>query len=419
MRTFRFRNLKLKLVISISLFFITIFFKFSPNDEQSHFSKQIIKTSFINNDILNNHQKASNEYKTIYQLPRWLKDKNEKYVILEYTNVFFRPKFCGKKREDIFDSNVEKCEYKNCEYTCDKINYLSKADALIFHLRDLEIEFKKNFTNFEIWLNSTNQIPFKTTFDKLKNNHEQIWILWNDEARKIDRRFNWISQLFNWTLTYKTDAEIFEGQNAILWFVSNCKSKLRLKIALELSKFYPVHIYGRCNLSNNLTQEEFEKIYPFIKIFNYEKESVYCGKKSKCEKEKFQTYKYYIAFENNNCSSYISEKLWKSLKEQMIPIVLQPTRQSYENYQIPAKSFIHLEDYAFDVEKLGNHLRQIDNNFDIYYEHLKWTLNYNTYIEAKQAEPHRMCQMCKQLNTYKDRISYNKIVGFFNDNCKT
>ncbi len=39
------------------------------------------------------------------------KGKNSNYIILEYTTVFNRPKFCGKTQDSIFG---KKCPYQNC-----------------------------------------------------------------------------------------------------------------------------------------------------------------------------------------------------------------------------------------------------------------------------------------------------------------
>lgn len=123
------------------------------------------------------------------------------YLILEYTNVFFQPKFCTKSSEAIFNSGLERCPFQNCVYTCEK-SEMNKADALIFHQRDLEAEYELKFNlDFAKWLENTIQLPFKTTEKKLSNNANQIWVLWNDEASHVDEKFNQISQLFNWTLS--------------------------------------------------------------------------------------------------------------------------------------------------------------------------------------------------------------------------
>lgn len=383
-------------------------------------------------------------YKLILPHMRKLKPLSDKYLILEYTNVFFKPKFCNKNSEEIFNSELETCEYSNCEYTCDKTTYLSQADALLFHQRDLEAEFEKSKKKFEDWFNLTSQFPFKTIEQKLKNNPDQIWILWNDEATSIDKNFNKISHFFNWTLSYRTNAEVFEGsygffkenmhlteteilnhnkkivenfkvrKNAILWFVSNCESKSREKIALEISRYYPVHIYGRCDLSDHMNEQDIKIHYPFLKVYGD-----FCERGSQCEEEKFRSYKYYLAFENRNCSDYVTEKVWKALNRIMIPIVFQPSRDSYQRYSIPSKSIIHLEDFSNNAKNLTDNLRKIDSNFDLYTEYIKWTLMYlKTFDEAKYTEPHRMCQLCKQLNIKEERISYQNISDFFNENCK-
>ena len=153
---------------------------------------------------------ANQSYKFVENTaPRAFK---QTYVILEYTKVFFQPKFCAKSREEIFNSRLEDCEYSNCLYTCDKEAHVRTADALIFHQRDLETEYKLKYKgDFQAWLENTQQMPFKSVEAKLANNANQTWILWNDEATHVDPKFDRLSRLFNWTLSYKSDSEIYEG----------------------------------------------------------------------------------------------------------------------------------------------------------------------------------------------------------------
>ena len=101
------------------------------------------------------------------------------YLIIEWTKVFFQPKFCDKTPAEIFNSDLEKCDIANCQYTCDHADdNLKNADALIFHLRDLEAEYQLTYKNdFDEWLKNTKQLPFKNTADKQANNPNQVWIL--------------------------------------------------------------------------------------------------------------------------------------------------------------------------------------------------------------------------------------------------
>lgn len=394
--------------------------------------------------------KFSNQgFKYVQENKRHLTEAKKQYLILEYTKVFYQPKFCSKSNAEIFNSQMEQCEYSNCVYSCNKEDDLKNADALIFHLRDMETELKTN-GNLETWLASTAQIPFKTVEKKLENNPNQVWILWNDEASFINTQLDQISSLFNWTLSYKTDAEIYEGSygffdynnhvsaeslirfkkkifsndfekriNAILWFVSNCNSKSRIQVALDISIYFPLHIYGTCDPLGDMSESERKQKYPHLKVTKFENSKV-CPFSSPCEERKLNSYKYYLAFENTNCSDYVTEKLWRSLKKNLIPIVFQPNDDSFLRYSIPSKSFLHLNTFNNDPVLLSEYLWKMNTNFDLYYEHIKWTYVYmKTIFDAKLTEPHRMCQLCKKLNTFTSRVSYAKIAGFFNDNCKS
>ena len=422
--------------------------KFDASNQNFDFKNQI-EHDLYNLELQKNNlnelkDELGSNYKEVTLNRRALKiGEKTSYLILEYTNVFFMPKFCSKSTKQIFDSEIEKCEFNNCKYTCDKERDLGDADALLFHQRDLESELKFKYQdNFNEWFINTKQLPFKSIDDKIKNNPDQVWILWNDESSFIDTKLNRISKFFNWTLSYKTDAEIFEGsygffqaqsvnsdqfymlkkqiyiehfkrrKNAILWFVSNCKSTMRNQFALEMSKYYPVYVYGKCDFDHDKNQ------YPYLNVFNLNRLNTKCERKSRCEEIKLKSFKYYFAFENRNCSDYITEKVWRSLNNSLIPIVMQPNKESYLRYSIPERSILHLNDFNHDARKLASYLNEMNKNFDLYFDHLKWTFIYmKTIYDDKITEPHRMCQLCKKLNTYTSTVNYKLIADFFNKKC--
>lgn len=203
--------------------------------------------------------------------------------------------------------------------------------------------------------------------------------------------------------------EFLRRKNAIVWFVSNCKAQARLNLALEISKLYPVYIFGRCSQSLG----DSESSYAHLHII---KDS--CASGSECEREQLESFKYYLAFENTNCSDYVTEKVWRSLGKSIIPIVLQPARDSYARYRLPSKSIIHMQDFDNSPKRLVDYLNRIDASFPLYYEHLKWTSVYTkAYFSAQYIEPLRMCQFCRMLNTYEPVVYYNKIASFFNNQC--
>jgi hypothetical protein len=382
----------------------------------------------------------NNDYKILHESPKRALDTDKTHLIVEYTHVFFQPKFCDFSSERIFNSALSKCKYQNCKYTCDKsAGVLDKASALIFHQRDLEHELVSQFkSNTDDWLRNTKQFPFRSVQEKLKRNPNAVWILWNDEATPINKSFNKLSPFFNWTLSFRTNSEVYEGsygffenrnpvkpeqlrlaktavyenefkkrKNSILWFVNNCL-KSRLQVAFDISKFYPVTVYTSCVLDDTE-----QALYPNLRLVRDK-----CDKDSSCEKTQFSQHKYYLAFENTNCSDYVTEKIWKALGGGMIPIVYQPSRESYGRLGIPDKSFVHMEDFGFSAKSLADYLRRVDGNFDLFYEYVKWSRVYlRVRFQNEHTEPHRMCQMCRKLNEYATRVEYKNLASFFNDQC--
>jgi len=362
--------------------------------------------------------------------------------------VFFQPKFCNRIAKGIFSSQLETCEYTNCFYSCDKKQAtVENADVLLFHQRDLEAELEIDYKNdVQAWLAATKQFPYRSLPEKqLKSkNSSQVWLLWNDESTFVTPQFNQLSSFFNWTMSYKTDAEVYQGsygffhtrnsddineviklkeqiyagefkmrQNAILWFVSNCKSRKRIEIALEISRHYPIHVYGNCDILGGMNVNDPISTYPYLKQVD-----IQCPQGSECEKKLFASFKYYLAFENRNCTDYITEKLWRSFDRRIIPIVLQPNRESYSHFNIPAGSIIHMQDFEYSTVKLTEYLKSMDSDFEAYYNILKWTNVYlKSFNSAEYLEPHRMCHLCKQLNTFKSNVYYKDLHKFFNGKC--
>ncbi|CAF4646917.1 unnamed protein product, partial [Rotaria sp. Silwood2] len=167
-----------------------------------------------------------------------------------YTTVFNEPKFCGKSQDFIFG---KQCPYRNCRYTCDR-NSSTFADVLLMHRSDIHFD----------------QLP-------IERNPEQIWLYWHDEPGGVQNQA--ISYQFNWTISYRFNAEVNIGaygltilrnkplsfkevnsyineqfsnrQPYAVWFVSNCKPKARLYYYDQLHLYYPsIKVYGDCVLQN-------------------------------------------------------------------------------------------------------------------------------------------------------------------------
>ncbi|CAF1218277.1 unnamed protein product [Adineta ricciae] len=328
----------------------------------------------------------------------------DSYLILEFTRVFQHPRFCSHKKHEIFGRT---CPYTNCEYTCD-LKRENESNVLLMHKRDL---------NFE-------------QLEKMTRNPEQIWLLWHDESNEQSENINRFK--FNWTVTYRTSAEASLGAygitivkpnpwsikqlnswidsqfntryNQAVWFVSNCRPQKRLAKFRSFRQHYPVAAFGKCVSPNNSFS------------LNAQSQSTKdCSRQSSCEKAYLTKSKFYLAFESQSCTDYITEKFWRTLSVGAIPIVSGPERENFARIA-PPHSFIHVDDYSSDKE-LADALHSIEQNRTLYGKYHAWRMYYDVYYEAKDVDPYRFCELCYRLNTNRQRIWYENINEWFLEKC--
>lgn len=366
-------------------------------------------------------------YKIYYSdLKRELKPNNEIYLIVENTLVFGQTKFCQMKIDEneiksfknytklipqISPSQqkydlLDNCAYQNCYFSCNK-SLADTADALIFHdIKSANLDFKRK--------------------------DSQVLIYWNDESRVWNQNVDLLN--FNWTISYKKESEVsycaygcyrekptkitsekfksylkqefVKRKNSSLWFISNCASDFRNRFSAGLSLKFPTTVYGNCK---EVISSRYLNNITFV--------TSGCGRNSDCELEELKMNKFYLAFENSNCSSYITEKFWRSLHFGIIPIVIQPNKQSYEAVA-PKNSFIHASDFDFDLDRLADYLNKVSSNFEWYFKYLNWKQDYEVFFEPKILEQNRICELCTKLNTFTSMEYYRRVSNFFNSGCK-
>ena len=382
------------------------------------------------------------EIKIIKKNNKRKRDLNKRfYLILEYTKVFNLEKFCNQKIKNATFSNhllykslfeasqkgeksfdlLDDCVFKNCFFTCDK-SLGRNADVVMFHETDLKNElvnkYQSNAQRIKENLRHITPLDERTS--------SKIWLLWNDEANGVENLFD--NFQFNWTISYKSSSEVSYGaygvfkqkhddreifldnlkiefekrSNRIVWFNSNCQSRLRLEYAQALSLGYPLYVLGKCNeqmmANRQLTTD-----------------NTTCLRDSKCEMNLLSLNKFYLAFESKNCSDYITEKFWRSLSFGILPIVFQPAKKFYERI-VPPNSFIHFEDFGFDAKRLIEYLKVVQSEFKVYKKYFEWKEKYNIVYDMK-LEKIRMCEFCSKLNMESNEIYYKSVSKFFNNEC--
>ncbi|XP_072563922.1 alpha-(1,3)-fucosyltransferase 7-like [Paramormyrops kingsleyae] len=211
----------------------------------------------------------------------------------------------------------------------------------------------------------------------------QKWVWLSLESPAHNGNLRPYGGLFNWTMTYRRDADIFtpygelvprttEGdyiipakQTLACWVVSNYQpTHKRTEVYRSLKKLIPVKVYGRWAKK----PLDSDQLLPTI---------------SRCY--------FYLAFENSVYRDYITEKLWNNaLLAGSVPVVLGPPRANYEAF-IPKDSFIHVDDFK-SIKELADFLKQLASDKERYESYFRWRRDYD--VQKRPGWRDILCRIC-------------------------
>ena len=109
-------------------------------------------------------------------------------------------------------------------------------------------------------------------------------------------------------------------------------------------------------------------------------------------------YKFYLSFENAVCEDYITEKFFKVLNYNLVPIVLGGA--NYSKFA-PPNSFIDVRNFK-SVAKLAKYLNFLDKNETAYAEYFEWKKYFRVVVDYKNV----FCHLCEVLLSQVDHLIY-------------
>ena len=273
-----------------------------------------------------------------------------------------------------------------CKLTFD-VSQHAKADAVVFHASRISIT----------------KPPFK-------KRRGQVWV-----ARALESPPHWLKGyaspawrgVFNWTMTYRTDSDIFSPvgrlvrfpttvpkkytavasnkTKSIAWFVSKCDTTYkygseREKYVKELQKYIDVDIFGECGPHK-------------------------CPKSdmSHCNDILTSRYRFYLSFENSLCQQYVTEKFFRSFREgiEVVPVVLGG--HDYKQY-LPEGTYINAADFR-SPKDLAKYLLALSKDVHAYAAILERKSQYRV-CHSRELSWCRLCEMLHMENmgskVYKD-----------------
>ena len=298
-------------------------------------------------------------------------------IILLYSTWFDQHEWGGLSDHELY-RRIDRCDKAtNCLLTYDK-SWIKKASGVVFHGRDVE-EHRNSYYSARHLTEVKRRLP--TTQKWIFLSHENPW--------KDINVYKPYDGVFNWTATFNRKSNVFipyqgyalrvkpeqvtwnyarEKTGLAAWAVSNCRSKLRLDYVRQLQRYISVTVYGKCNRC-------FES-RRFCKHFDPD-----------CQKE-ISKYKFYLAFENDFCDDYVTEKYWERIQHNVVPIVMG---SNYDGLAIPG-SYIDVNDFG-SIKELADYLLYLDKNDDAYNKYFAYKTKY------KDGNEDFYCSICEKLNS--------------------
>ncbi|KAM4567233.1 alpha-(1,3)-fucosyltransferase 4-like [Odontesthes bonariensis] len=285
---------------------------------------------------------------------------------------------------------LESYQISGCTLTDDASAYL-EADAVIIHHREIAT--------------GSAYLPLEP------RPRAQKWVWLNYESPTHTPRLWLFEGVFNLTMSYRTDSDIFLPygylvprartagglQNAFArrlsrpshsnrprhrlaaWVISNWSGRqARVVLYYQLRRYIQIDVFG---LAGRLLPRASGSVVRLA-----------------------ERYMFYLALENSQHTDYITEKLWNAVMAGAVPVVLGPSRQNYERF-LPPEAFIHVDDFP-TVQDLARYLLMLRRNPVRMRRHLDWRGSYSLHQPAFWDEHY--CTACRAVRRTRGKTDVVK-----------
>lgn len=279
-------------------------------------------------------------------------------IVLYWTSVW------GRDAVSLLGSrDIHRCS-SQCMVTTNRC-YQKIAKSVVFHFSDISLFDVPSKGEKQAWIYYTSESPANTHLVP-----SLFLRLMND---KIDGVMSYRSDS-QFPVPYaKVNKKSIEREwipvpvkpKKVAWFVSNCKTASRREdFVAEMSKYIHVDIFGACG-------------------------DMSCPRgNDTCNRMLEENYSFYLSLENSLCKDYVTEKLYRTLSYNVIPIVLGPS----DNYSIlPNGSFIDAGKFK-SMAFLALYLKKVASNETLFNSFLQWKSKYEVQMLSYEDA---LCAPCR------------------------
>lgn len=187
-----------------------------------------------------------------------------------------------------------------------------------------------------------------------------------------------------WLFT-RTYPHLANRTKLIAWFNSHCPThSQREDYFKKLSKWIPIDIYGKCGPLECLPRND-----------------------PRCDVV-LDNYKFYLAAENSLCPDYVTEKFYRALMNNVVPLVYGGA--DYTQYA-PPNSYVNIADFK-SPKDVAEYISLLNTNDALYNKYFDWKNEY----EVVRRPLNGWCDLCEKLNDpLLESKSYDSIVKWWYD----
>lgn len=198
--------------------------------------------------------------------------------------------------------------------------------------------------------------------------------------------------IFHWSWTYhsKSDFPMPYGYYALkspTYFVKNTTSSVRQTEPNWARRKTKLMAWMSTWSSTSWKRAAFvKKLQTYLSVDCFGEKLKKCPRNTPMCEQTLRKYKFYLALENSCCSEYITEKFWRTLAWDIVPVVVGAPRVEYERHA-PPNSFIYADDYD-TMEDLADYILYLDKNDNEYNRYFHWKVEGNVVLNYPPIQNH-------------------------------
>ena len=310
--------------------------------------------------------------------------------IVLYWNTFYNQTDMtfGFGRQPFIDAG---CPISNCIATNDR-SLFNQSDGVIIHAGDyleqdlptdrlphqrfimllfetlpggyhLPFFARPHFYNWTMTHRRDSDVYLSKSYGALRRHKNKETILQLPPKLKTGEILTKPEDLFN-----RKYSEFAKRTKLIAWFNSHCPThSQREDYVKKLAEFIPVDIYGKCGPLECLPRND-----------------------PRCDARVLVNYRFYLAAENSLCPDYVTEKFYRALLNDIVPVVFGGA--DYTQYA-PPNSYVNIADFKSPKE-LADYLLLLSKNDALYSKYFDWKKDY----EVINRPLNGWCDLCEKLN---------------------